>query len=69
MFSLYPSRRSWAKSHLDNKLIQAVTLGGGRSETLVLPSAALDLPVSPRCEAGYQLPSAFGEFTLAYRFL
>ena len=34
-----------------------------------VPMAALDWTVSPRFEAGYRLPSGFGELDIAYRFL
>lgn len=34
-----------------------------------VPMATLDWTVSPRFEAGYRLPSGFGELDVAYRFL
>jgi hypothetical protein len=34
-----------------------------------VPMARLDWAVSPKFEAGYRLPSGFGEFAISYRFL
>ena len=34
-----------------------------------VPMATLNWTVSPRFEAGYRLPSGFGEFDVSYRFL
>ena len=34
-----------------------------------VPMATLDWTISPRFELGYRLPSGFGEFDIAYRFL
>ena len=45
-----------------------VTINGNTS-TVAVPNAPLNLTVSPRFEAGYRLPSGFGEVLLAYRFL
>ncbi len=36
---------------------------------VVVPMARLNWTVSPRFELGYRLPSGFGEFDVAYRFL
>ena len=55
--------------HVKNKLTDTVQIDGGPLNTVQLPSAPLDWTASPRFEAGYRLPSGFGEFTLAYRFL
>jgi hypothetical protein len=46
-----------------------VRLRGADPSAVSLPSADLDWTVAPRFEAGYRLPSAFGAFSLAYRFL
>lgn len=45
-----------------------VTINGA-ARTVSVPNTSLDFTVSPRFEAGYRLPSGFGEVLLAYRFL
>jgi hypothetical protein len=39
------------------------------SDVVIVPMAALNWSASSRFEAGYRLPSGFGEVDLAYRFL
>ena len=58
-----------AVAHVKNKLVNTVSIGGGPPNTVALPSAELDWTVAPRFELGYLLPSGFGSFALAYRFL
>jgi hypothetical protein len=55
--------------HVKNRLRDIVQVGTAPPDTLHLPSATLDWTVAPRVEAGYRLPSGFGEFVFAYRFL
>jgi hypothetical protein len=55
--------------HLKNNVFGTVQVGARPPDFLVLPSASLDLAVAPRIEAGYRLPSGFGEFLAGYRFL
>ena len=61
------------KPHLVNRLSGVVQnsaqKANGTSSTVALPSAPLDWAVSPRFVLGYRLPSGFGEFSVAYRFL
>jgi Legionella pneumophila major outer membrane protein precursor len=55
-----------------NKLTNSVGLTPATSMPAIpiaLPSAPLDFTVMPRVEAGYRLPSGFGEFALNYRGL
>jgi hypothetical protein len=54
--------------HVKNGLRETVAVGSG-TDNILLPTTPLDWTVSPRLEAGYRLPSGFGEFALAYRFL
>ena len=58
-----------AVAHVKNKLVNTVSIGGAAPNTVALPSAELDWTVAPRFELGYRLPSGFGAFALAYRFL
>jgi Legionella pneumophila major outer membrane protein precursor len=58
-----------AVAHVKNKLVNTVPVGGAAPNTVALPSAELDWTVAPRFELGYRLPSGFGAFALAYRFL
>ena len=58
-----------AVAHVKNKLVNTVSAGGAAPNTVALPSAELDWTVAPRFELGYRLPSGFGAFALAYRFL
>jgi hypothetical protein len=55
--------------HVKNRLTDLVQIGTGMPDTVHVPPATLDWTVSPRFEAGYRLPSGFGEFSVAYRFL
>jgi hypothetical protein len=55
--------------HVKNRLTDTVTLGGMMPDTLHVPGAELNWTASPRFELGYRLPSGFGEFSVAYRFL
>ena len=41
----------------------------GTSTNVALPTASLGWTVSPRVFLGYRLPSGFGEFMIAYRYL
>ena len=43
--------------------------GTGTSTSVQLPSARLDWTVSPYLFLGYRLPSGFGDFAVAYRYL
>ena len=55
-----------------NKLTNAVGLTPATSMPAIpiaIPSAPLDFTVMPAVEAGYRLPSGFGEFALNYRCL
>jgi hypothetical protein len=55
--------------HLRNQVNGPATVGARPADFITLPAASLDWTVAPRLEAGYRLPSAFGEFALSYRFL
>jgi hypothetical protein len=58
------------KAHLKNQLNTAVpNPATGGLDQVGLPAAPLNWAFSPRFEAGYRLPSGFGEFLLSYRFL
>ena len=61
------------KPHLINRLKNDVQNSAQRSQgtstTVALPSAPLDWTVAPRFFVGYRLPSGFGEFAVAYRYL
>ena len=54
--------------HVRNQLSNAVPTAVGPI-TVQLPSAGLGLTAAPRFEAGYRLPSGFGEVSVGYRFL
>jgi hypothetical protein len=58
-----------AVAHVKNKLANTVSIVGAAPNTVSLPSAELDWTVAPRFELGYRLPSGFGGFAFAYRFL
>jgi hypothetical protein len=53
------------KGFVQNRVQRA----NGTSSTVALPSAPLDWTVAPRFFVGYRLPSGFGEFAVAYRYL
>jgi hypothetical protein len=55
--------------HVKNRLENTVTLGTNPPDFVHVASANLGWTVAPRVELGYRLPSGFGEFSLAYRFL
>jgi hypothetical protein len=55
--------------YVKNKLVDTVQIGTSAPDTVQLPSARLNWTVSPTFEVGYRLPSAFGAFAVAYRFL
>jgi hypothetical protein len=55
--------------YVTNKLTATVQIGDRAPDTVQLPSPHLDWTVSPRVEVGYRLPSGFGGFAFAYRFL
>jgi hypothetical protein len=55
--------------HVKNRLVDTVQIGTRISDTVTLPSAELNWTVSPRFEVGYRLPSGFGSFAIAYRFM
>jgi hypothetical protein len=58
------------KAHVKNEISTTViNPATGNMNQVGLPSATLDWSISPRFEAGYRLPSGFGEFVLSYRFL
>jgi hypothetical protein len=58
------------KAHVKNEISAPVANPAtGNMDNVSLPSAALNWAISPRFELGYTLPSGFGEFLLAYRFL
>jgi hypothetical protein len=56
-------------SGLHDTVKNAAQRANGTSTTVALPSALLDWTVAPRFFLGYRLPSGFGEFMVAYRFL
>jgi hypothetical protein len=56
-------------AHVKNRLKEFVQIGARPPDFLHLPAAELDWTVSPRFEVGYRLPSGFGEFAVAYRFI
>jgi hypothetical protein len=58
-----------AAAHVKNKLSNTVSIGTAAPNRVSLPSAELDWTVAPRFELGYRLPSGFGAFAFAYRFL
>jgi hypothetical protein len=55
--------------HVKNALVDTVQIGTAAPDIVALPSARLNWTVSPRFEVGYRLPSAFGSFAVAYRFM
>jgi hypothetical protein len=55
-------------SHVKNRLTDTVQVGAAAPVTVHLPTASLDWTVAPRIEAGYRLPSGFGDLAVAYRF-
>jgi hypothetical protein len=55
--------------HVKNALVGTVQIGTLAPDTVALPSARLGWTVSPRFEVGYHLPSGFGSFAVAYRFM
>jgi hypothetical protein len=46
-----------------------MVVANGMLDTVQLPIADLDYTIAPRLEFGYRLPSGFGAFALAYRFM
>jgi hypothetical protein len=57
-------------AHVKNQISATVTNPAtGNADVVNLPSADLNWSISPKFELGYTLPSGFGEFLLAYRFL
>jgi hypothetical protein len=54
--------------HLKNHLVDNVQIDGAAPVTVHVATADLDWTVAPRIEAGYRLPSGFGDFAVAYRF-
>jgi hypothetical protein len=58
------------KAHVKNEISTGVlNPATGNTDTVGLLSATLNWAISPRFDAGYRLPSGFGEFLLSYRFL
>jgi Legionella pneumophila major outer membrane protein precursor len=58
------------KAHVKNEISTPVLNPATGSVDIVgLPSATLNWTIAPRFELGYRLPSGFGEFLIAYRFL
>jgi hypothetical protein len=55
-------------THVQNQLSQTVT-AGGQNDVVSLPSAALDVTVSPRLTMGYTFPQGSGALLLSYRFV
>ena len=55
--------------HLNNRLVNAVTLSNGVTDLVHLPTAELDARVMPRIELGYRLGQASGELLVSFRFL
>jgi hypothetical protein len=55
--------------HVKNQLVDVVQIGTNAPDTVMLTGADLNWTVAPRFEVGYRLPSGFGEFAVAYRFL
>lgn len=58
-----------AGAKVNNNLSNASIPGNPLANVVHLPSAPLDWTVAPRFELGYRLPSGFGEFLAAFRFL
>ncbi|MFL5244981.1 MAG: Lpg1974 family pore-forming outer membrane protein [Gemmataceae bacterium] len=56
-------------SHIKSGLGNSVLVGNRASDFVQVPVGQLDWTASPRLEFGYRLPSGFGGFSLAYRFL
>jgi hypothetical protein len=55
--------------HSKPHLINTVSVGGNPPDVVVMPTPVFDWTVSPRLEAGYHLPAAFGAILIGYRFL
>jgi hypothetical protein len=55
--------------HINNKLINAVTLTNGVTDIVHLPTADLGVRALPRLELGYRMGQAAGEFLLSFRDL
>ena len=53
-------------NHLGENTTPPIFAAGGGAN---VPMAPLNWTVSPRFEAGYRLPSGFGEVDVSYRFL
>ncbi len=60
---------SLSYAHVKNRLTDTVQIGNNAPNTVQVGSSNLDWTVSPRFEAGYRLPSGFGDLSLSYRFL
>ncbi len=58
-----------AGPHIKGVQTNAGAPPGTIPNVIFLPAAGLDWTVAPRLQAGYRLPSAFGEFALSYRGL
>ncbi len=56
-------------NHLKHDVQNSAQRTQGTSTTVALPSAPLDWTVAPCLFLGYRLPSGFGEFAVAYRYL
>jgi hypothetical protein len=56
-------------SRLSGTVRNSAQKAAGTSTTVSLAQAPLDWTVSPRFLLGYRLPSGFGDFAVAYRFL
>jgi hypothetical protein len=55
--------------HIIGVQTDTVQIGANAPDIVALPAAGLAWTVAPRLQVGYRLPSAFGEFALAYRGL
>ena len=56
-----------AAPHVFQFLYNGVTAGSRAPDFVNLPNRGLDWTLAPRLEIGYQLPSGFGGFSIAYR--
>jgi hypothetical protein len=56
-------------AHVDNRLVDTVTVGGRPADLVRLNSAPLDWTIAPRFEFGRRLPEGLGDISLSYRFL
>jgi len=54
--------------HVKNRLTDTVLIDGRPPDIIHVPDADLEWTAAPRIEAGYRLPSGFGEFAFSYRF-